>query len=172
MGFGVFGSLLHICRKTLSHASLFLRLLEGSCLKANMFELNMQTFVKRIFGSEEILPPMSSNNNRVSHLLPIPETETCPQTGDGGDGVEGLPPGCLSMGASKTMRTHNLTFIFWGVMTHNIWGCKIVKPLHFSWFLGPKVGVVSWKFAKTEDCFLTKKILPPYQEADDVVRHV
>ena len=47
---------------------------------------------------------MSSNNNRVSHLLPIPETEACPQTGDGGDGVEGLPPGCLSMGASKTMR--------------------------------------------------------------------
>jgi len=121
MAFGMFGSLLHICRKTLSHASLFMRFHASS---KHVCEANI--WLRRFF------PPMSSNNNRVSHLLPIPETETCPQTGDGGDGVEGLLPGCLSMGASKTMSdtkksfhqqkhifntmgTHNLTFIFWGV---------------------------------------------------------
>ena len=74
---------------------------------------------------------MTSNNNRVSHLLPIPETETCPQTGDGGELVEGLPPGCLSMGASKTIEIGVVSWKF-GLKCQNC-GANRSRPPRGLW---------------------------------------
>lgn len=66
---------------------------EGFMHQANMFELNI--WLKRLF-------LYVFKQYSVSHLLRClslirwsTETETCPQTGDGGEFVEGLPPGCL-----------------------------------------------------------------------------
>ena len=137
MGFGIFGSLLH-CISVERHWAMkaFLRCLKVSCSSKHFWneylalpslKLTSRTwkwmfpFGMAYFQGLLLLVSVGvclQTIQPVSHLLPclIAETEAGPQTGDGGELVEGLPSGCLGFktmpSIESSLKNHSFMVLF------------------------------------------------------------